>query len=228
MQVHVVADATDRDGGYVVERLLELGATIVEIDRDDLPALVEMDRPDLVLLLGSGRSAHEPAQREVVEAESMYVRVALALGVPVMGICYGAQLMARAFGGTSWRADRPELGWQRIDTTDHVLCPEGPWGQMHSDVFAPGPTSTIIGTSWRGPQAFVDDAFGARAIAWQFHPEVTRETYTRWVHEEYHGDSDVSDAELIEQARLQAAAGRNRAHDLVDGALRYLGVQPSR
>ena len=225
MQVHVVADATDRDGGYVTERLAELGATFVELDRDQLPAFAEIERPDLVLLLGSGRAAHDRAQRDVVESESVFVRVALALGVPVMGICYGAQLMARALGGTSWEADEPELGWQRIDTTDHDLCPEGPWSQMHSDVFAPGPTSTVIGTTWQGPQAFIDDAFGARAIAWQFHPEVTPQTFERWVHEGYYGNVNVNESALIEQARRHAPASRNLAHTLVDSALDYLGVE---
>lgn len=224
MRIHVVADDTDRDGGYVTERLRTLGGMLVDLDRDDLPAFSSIERPDLVLLLGSERSAHDPQQAAAVEAESTFVRVALALEVPVMGICYGAQLMARAFGGTSWRADAPELGWQRVDTIDPVLCPEGPWGQMHSDVFAPGPTSRVLGTSWRGPQCFIDDAFGARSIAWQFHPEVTRETYTRWVRAGYHGDTNVGDDELLEQARVNEAASRNRAFDLVDAAVRYLGV----
>jgi GMP synthase (glutamine-hydrolysing) len=224
MRVQVVADATDRDGGYVAEHLVDLGAELVELDRDALPAFADLERPDLVLLLGSARAAHDRAQREVVEAESIHVRVALALGVPVMGICYGAQLMARALGGTSWRADAPELGWQRVDTTDHRLCPEGPWGQMHSDVFAPGPTSRVLGTSWRGPQCFVDDSFGARAIAWQFHPEVTPQTYERWVREAYYGDTSVDAKNLVQQARSNAASSRNRAHDLVEAALAYLGV----
>ena len=144
-----------------------------------------------------------------------------------MGICYGAQLMARAFGGTSYRADEPELGWQRVDTIEHRLCPEGPWAQMHSDVFSPGPTSKVLGTSWRGPQCFIDDTFGARAIAWQFHPEVTAPTFERWVREAYYGDTEVDAKDLIQQARDNAASSRNRAHDLVDSALDYLGVSTS-
>ena len=227
MRVFVVADDADSDGGYVAERLTELGAELVPLNRDDLPAFSEVQRPDLVLLLGSKRAAHDPQEAEVVDAESTFIRVALAIGVPVMGICYGAQVMARAFGGTSWRADQPEIGWQRIDTIDPVLCPEGPWGQMHNDVFAPGPTSRVIGTSWRGPQCFLEDTYGARAIAWQFHPEVSPQTYARWVDDGYHGDSGISDSELLEQARVNAAGSRNRAHDLVDAALHHLGVGPT-
>lgn len=224
MQVHVIADVDDPEGGYFTERLVALGASFVDHDRDNLPVFADVERPDVILLLGSNRAAHDREHRDVVKAESAFVRAALAQGVPVMGICYGAQLMARAFGGTSYRADEPELGWQRVDTTEHRLCPEGPWAQMHSDVFSPGPTSRVLGTSWRGPQCFVDDTFGARAIAWQFHPEVTAPTYERWVHEAYYGDTEVDAKDLVQQARDNAASSRNRAHDLVDAALDYLGV----
>lgn len=224
MRIHVVADATDTEGGYVAERLVERGAKLVLLDRDDLPAFDAVGESAMVLLLGSDKSAHEDKWVESVTAEIRLIRASLAAGTPVMGICYGVQVLARALGGTSWRADRPELGWSRIDTLDHVLCPEGPWGQMHSDVFAPGPTSRVIGTSWRGPQCIVDDAWGARAIGWQFHPEVTPTTYERWVTEGYYGDTGDDRKELIRQAHANAPHSRNLARALTDSALTYLGV----
>ena len=224
MRVHVVADATDTDGGYVAERLIQRGAELVPLDRDDLPTFDTIGGSDLVLLLGSDKSAHDEAWIESVTAEIRLIRASLAAGTPVMGICYGVQVLARALGGTSWRADRPELGWQRVDTTDRVLCPEGPWGQMHSVVFSPGPTSRVIGTSWRGPQCIVDDSWGARAIGWQFHPEVTPTTYERWVHEGYYGDTGDDPKELVRQAHAWAPKTRNLAHALTDSALTYLRV----
>lgn len=224
MRIHVVADATDTEGGYVTERIVQRGGELALLDRDALPTFDSVGESDLVLLLGSDKSAHELKWTESVTAEVRLIRGALAAGTPVMGICYGAQLLARALGGTSWRADQPELGWARVDTIDHVLCPEGPWGQMHSDVFAPGPTTKVIGTSWRGPQCIIDDSFGARAIGWQFHPEVTPETYERWVNEGYYGDTGADPKDLIRQARVHAPKARNLAHTLTDSALTYLGV----
>jgi GMP synthase-like glutamine amidotransferase len=228
MRIHVVADASDTDGGYVAERLVQRGAELVPVDRDELPAFEALGPSDLVLLLGSDKSAHDERWIESVTAEVRLIRASLAAGTPVMGICYGVQVLARALGGTSWRADRPELGWQRVDTVDAVLCPEGPWGQMHSDVFSPGPTSRVLGTSWRGPQCIVDDAWGARAIGWQFHPEVTPATYERWVAEGYYGDTGDDPKELVRQAHANAARTRNLAHALTDSALRYLGVAAGR
>ncbi|MET0822621.1 MAG: gamma-glutamyl-gamma-aminobutyrate hydrolase family protein [Aeromicrobium sp.] len=228
MRIHVVADATDTDAGYVGERLVQRGAELVPVDRDALPAFDTLGSCDLVLLLGSDKSAHEERWIESVTAEVRLIRSALAAGTPVMGICYGVQVLARALGGTSWRADQPELGWQRVDTVDPVLCPEGPWGQMHGDVFSPGPTSRVIGTSWRGPQCIVDDQWGARAIGWQFHPEVTPTTYERWVAEGYYGDTGVDSKELVRQAHAHGPSTRNLAHTLTDSSLRYLGVDTGR
>ncbi len=224
MRIHVIADVVDSDGGHVVERLEQLGGEIVQLDRDELATYDSIGDTDLILLLGSDRAAHEPKWKDVVEAESVFVRAALRDDTPVMGICYGAQLMARALGGTSWRADQAEVGWQRVDTVDPVLCPEGPWAQLHSDVFAPPPNARVLGTSWRGTQCFIDDSLGARAIAWQFHPEVTAATYERWVNEGYYGDGGVDEKDLIRQAYENEARSRIAAHKLTDSALTYLGV----
>lgn len=225
--VHVVADATDRDGGHVLERLEERGAEIDWLDRDDLPRHWDADGVDLLLLLGSERSAHDPRWESVVERESDMVRVAVGTGTPVMAICYGAQLAARALGGTSYRGDGAEAGWKRIDTIDEVLCPEGPWAQFHQDVLAPPPTSTVLGHSWFGPQCFVDEAFAGRVIAWQFHPEVTTATFARWVDEDAAlvRAEGSSPAELKRQALANAVRSRQAAHDLVDAALAYLRVR---
>ncbi len=182
--------------------------------------------PSMLLLLGSAKGAHEPGNADVVKRESALARAALRADVPVMAICYGAQLLARALGGTSYEADDPELGWRRVDTIDSVLCPEGPWAQLHTDVFTAPPTARVLGTSWYGPQCFVDDSLGARSIAWQFHPEVTTETYSRWIDE----DEDMIRAagadpdELRRQALANAARSRNAAYQLTDDALEYLGV----
>lgn len=225
MKIQVVADDTDREGGYVVERLVQHGGDVEWLDRDDLPLGPDPDTA-LVLLLGSERSAHEPREAFVVKAEEQLVRAALGSGVPIMAICYGAQIVARALGGTSYRAGEPEVGWRRVDTLDPVLCPEGPWGQFHQDVLTPPPTSRVLGSSWYGPQCFIDEEFGARVIAWQFHPEVTPETYARWV--ESSADlvraSGADPTQLVRQALSHASRAKRAADALVDAALRHLGV----
>lgn len=221
----VVADLTDLDGGFVSERLRQIGASFEVVDRDDLGRFDTRPAPDLLLLLGSTKTAHDPRLDDVVRSETRYVKAALDAGAPVMGICYGAQVMARALGGTSYAAAEPELGWRRVDTVDETLCPSGPWAQFHHDVFVAPPTARVLGTSWAGPQCFVDESRAARAIAWQFHPEVTADTFARWVAEGEPYDAwNVDPRDLVRQARTHEAASRRAAHALVDAALSYLRV----
>ena len=94
------------------------------------------------------------------------------------------------------------------------------------DVFTPPPTARVLGASWYGPQCFVDDSLGARSIAWQFHPEVTTETYSRWIDEDENmiRAAGADPDELRRQALANAKRSRNAAYQLTDDALEYLGV----
>jgi len=56
-------------------------------------------------------------------------------GIPVLGICFGGQLMSRVLGGTVSRSPRAELGWYEIESKDESLVPRGPWFQYHWDRF---------------------------------------------------------------------------------------------
>lgn len=54
-------------------------------------------------------------------------------GIPILGICFGGQLMARALGGTVARGPYPELGWHEIESDDESFIPTGPW--FHVEFF---------------------------------------------------------------------------------------------
>jgi len=224
MLVYVVADDAGREAGFVGEQLESRGAKLTYLERGELPAFGALEEPGLLLLLGSDLAAHEAQNADVVASESAFTRDALDSGVPVMAICYGAQLLARALGGTSYRAPEPELGWCTVDTTDAALCPPGPWPQLHKDVFVAPGTSTLLGESPMGHQAFIDESRSARAIAWQFHPEVTADRFILWVD----ADADYyeaagTDTELLRKETCEReAANREAAHKLTDAALDWL------
>lgn len=222
--IHVIADAQDSDAGFVGERLLGAhGAELVLHDRDRLPASLSAEA-DLVLLLGSARSVCDPAQARVVAAESALVRGALASHMPVLGICYGGQLLAHALGGRVAVAVQPEIGWFTLDSFDRVLCPPGPWTQFHSDAFSAPPGSRVLGESAAGCQGFShENGHGARALGWQFHPEVTSDRFDDWIDRlrgfcRTHG----VDPDQIRSDRPDEGQLRRAAHDLVDAAVRWL------
>ena len=224
MHVYVVADNAGREAGFVGEQLENRGATLTYLERDELPAFSTLQNPAMLLLLGSDLAAHESKNVDLVETESELARNALDAGVPVMAICYGAQLLARALGGTSYRAAQPELGWRMVDTTNAALCPPGPWPQLHRDVFVAPPTAMLLGESPIGHQAFIDESRKARAIAWQFHPEFTAARFIRWVDEDvdYYEAAGADTRVLRDETREREAASREAAYQLTDAALDYL------
>lgn len=229
-QAIVVADPDDHDAGHVGERLCQRGFALRQVRRPHLRNDVTdpLASADLVLLLGSADAVHDPARAAVVEAESALVRRALAQGVPVLAICYGAQLAAYALGGSVRPVERGEVGWLLVESRDDELCGPGPWLQFHSDVLTPPSGTRITGSTACGPQGFVLDPAGSKAglVAWQFHPEATPPTLERWVtgmrdYVQHHG-GDPDD--LITQTRLHEERSRVAAARLVDAALAHLGA----
>lgn len=225
MRTYVVFDdITGKEPGFVGEQLEARGSELHFLDRMALSYFADLDDPALILILGSHLAAHDPKNAAVVEAESEFARNALDAGVPVMAICYGAQLLARALGGTSYRAPAPEVGWHYVETSDANLCPVGPWAQLHSDVFEAPPTAKVLGESPMGHQAFTDESRAARAIAWQFHPEVPVDVFERWIDEDaaYYRSFGEDTEALKQETRQREAANREAAHKLTDAALDWL------
>ncbi|MDH5279410.1 MAG: gamma-glutamyl-gamma-aminobutyrate hydrolase family protein, partial [Actinomycetota bacterium] len=177
MRALVVANSDDDDAGYVGERLVERGYELVLGYRDEPGALPSnLDGLDLLVMLGSDWSTYWEHVRDEVERESALVREAGVRDLPTLGICYGAQLMAHALGGSVQQAAQTEIGWFTLDTTDEVLAPAGPWFEFHIDAFTPPAGAEVLATTSAGPQAF---RIG-RMLAWQFHPEVTPGIVRRW------------------------------------------------
>ena len=218
MRALVIANQGDDDTGNVGERLRERGYELVLGYRDEPGALpTDLDDVDLVVLLGSDWSTYWEHLQDEVERESALVREAGVRDLPVLGICYGAQLIAQALGGSVQRAARTEIGWFRIDVEDERLVHPGPWFEWHVDAFAAPPGAQVLASSPAGPQAY---RIG-RMLAWQFHPEVTREIVRRW--------GDGSGATLtdagVDVDRMYADTdevadeARTRCHALVDAFL---------
>lgn len=107
------------------------------------------------------------------------LRAAVEAGVPVLGVCFGHQLLARAlFGPAHVRRGSPgELGWVRIERTrPHPLLDRFPGSfstfQSHFDEVTPVPEGvTVLARSAAcAVQAFAVD--GRRAFGVQFHAEI--------------------------------------------------------
>jgi GMP synthase (glutamine-hydrolysing) len=230
----VVADRADPEAGFVGERLDQLGGELTLSLREDFPErgpVPGLDAADLVVLLGSAQSVADPARAAVVEAEAELVRDSRARDVPVIGICYGAQLASHALGGTVRRAAQSEIGWYYVESHDPALCPPGPWAEYLYDRLTVPEGARLLGSSDAGPQGFAveTDEGALRLVAWQFHPEVTPDVLERWVTEDSSLEAQGVDASAIAaEARRLESTSRAAAYALVDVALDLMSLVPAR
>lgn len=222
----VVANSTDSDAGYVGERLVERGFSLRTVLRDGGELRCDTDGAKVLLLLGSDWSVHSPVDPDALGAECALVRAAGSAGIPVLGLCYGAQVLAHALGGSVSLADRPEVGFVEVETDDDQLVPAGPWAQFHLDVVDPPPGARVVARNACGVQAF--SLPGVLGV--QFHPEVRPDVLDDWARRfpELLVEAGVAREDLVAEARRREPAARSAAYALVDAFLAEAVRQPGR
>jgi GMP synthase-like glutamine amidotransferase len=212
--------------GYDVETF-----EVVPAERIDRP-VGEVTFPDptcydVIVPLGARWPVYDEAlQRTWVGAEAQLMRDAAAAGVALLGVCFGGQLLAQAFGGSVSRSTVPEIGWCDIDTDRPDVVPRGPWFQWHFDRWALPPGATEIARTANSSQAFVL----GRALALQFHPEIDSELLDVWLAEDHDGEviaAGLGHDELRERTTELADDVATRIHALVRGFRTHVAHQPS-
>lgn len=211
-------------GARLVERGYDLTAvTVVPEDRRHTPD-VTFDFPepagwDLIVSLGAPWSVYdETAVGSWIGGELDLLRKAHDLGVPVLGVCFGAQALTTALGGSVERSPRPEIGWTSIDTHDPAVVGPGPWMQWHYDRCVPPPGAEEIARNAVCVQAFRT----GRSLGVQFHPEITLRMLRGWLRdggEEQCIGQGVDPGELLARSRELEPTARANARHLVDGFL---------
>jgi GMP synthase-like glutamine amidotransferase len=182
----------------------------------DVPAYFpSADLFDAVVLFGAPWSVYDTATIGTwVGDEIAFARSAVSLGVPVLGVCFGGQLLAQALGGTVALAPTPEIGW--IDTSEDPsgLIPPGPWFEWHFDRFTAPPTAEVLSRTALAEQAFCT----GRSLGLQFHPEVNAEVLEAWLgvggYDQLAG-LKIDVEQLLEQTRQLTARAAARTHELV-------------
>jgi GMP synthase (glutamine-hydrolysing) len=211
--------------GHVTDWLASRSATgeVFRIDLDDRE--VDPTAYDAIVSLGSEFAAFDDSH-DFVPREVRLLDRAVEADVPVLGLCFGGQLLARVLGGRGFRADRSEIGWLPVRTRDPALVPEGPWFQWHFDSFTLPEGAELVADSDVGPQAFV----AGRSLGLQFHPEVTVDVMDEWVRVYRHElDADGVDPDaLLEETRRRAADSKRMAWQLMDGFMDRVAARAGR
>ena len=141
--------------------------------------------------------------------------------VPVLGICFGAQALAAALGGSVHRLAKPEIGWVTVETRDPDRLPAGPWMAWHEDGFTLPPLAYELPSNAFGVQAFCH----CRHLAVQFHPEVTPAIVADWARRPRRPRARrASRARRSSRRRPHAAARRAPPTILFDGFAARAGL----
>ncbi len=163
----------------------------VNFDRDPA-ARPCIESYDGLVVLGGPMSAFDEDNYPHLETEVALIRAALERDLPVLGICLGAQLLARALGARVERAPCKEIGWTEVHLTaagraDPMLghfAEREHLFQWHSDTFElPRGATHLASSPACAHQAF---RFGDHAWGLQFHLEADEAMILRWVGDASH------------------------------------------
>ena len=186
-----------------------LGWSCVDLFRE-VPQDIRWEHSAGLIVLGGPMNVDDVDAHPWLVPEVDWIRAAVEAELPVLGICLGAQLLAKALGAPV-RANRvKEIGWYEIELTPEAAddrlfagCePSQTVFQWHGDTFdLPAGAAPLAQSKHCRRQAF---RWGDRVYALQFHVEVTAEIIEMWL------DKPRSRRELAELDYIDPAAIREQ------------------
>jgi GMP synthase (glutamine-hydrolysing) len=200
--------------GHAEGPLRAAGLAIEEYDVAREHALPELDEIDGLISFGGAQSAVDLDAEPALRAEADLLARAVARDVPVLGLCLGGQLLARALGGRVRRARSRTVAWLELerlpqasgDPLVSALPPRVPALHWNEDVFDLPPGAVeLLGPRVEGVEAF---RAGRSAYGLQFHPEVDPSVLERW-YADY--GSWLAQAGVAERDARAADVARRRA-----------------
>jgi GMP synthase-like glutamine amidotransferase len=220
MRVIVVRHHEVDEAGFIADAFAARGAEITShLFPGDGP-LPALDGVDHVVVLGAVWSVYDKAAIGTwIGDELDWLRQADRAGVPVLGICFGAQALSAAHGGRVTPASRKEVGWTLIETLDPGVIEPGPWLEFHGDQCLPPAAATVLARNEVSVQAFALRA----NLAVQFHPEVDGPQLERWLVDGGRAEAERAGQDpdmFIAQTIAEEPAAAARADRLVAAALR--------
>lgn len=175
--------------------------------------LPKLDHLTHIVILGGPMNVYEEDRYPFLREEDFFIKEAIQRGKSILGICLGAQLIAKALGAKVLKAPVKEIGWYNVSLTrigsidpffSHLPRTFSVF-QWHEDTFEIPHRAILIATSSLVPyQAF---RYGDNAYGLQFHLEVTQEMIREWMEtyeEEFEGPPPPPSSKLRILADTQA------------------------
>ncbi|MDJ0709908.1 MAG: type 1 glutamine amidotransferase [Woeseiaceae bacterium] len=170
----------------------------------------DLGRYEALIVLGGPMNADQINSYPNLLTEVEIIREAVETGMSVLGICLGAQLLAKALGGSVKRNEVREIGWYDVELTeagrdDPVLstfAPRQEVFQWHEDGITLPEDCQLLASSPASPvQAF---RYGDHAYGFQFHLEANRPLIERWLSVPIHAEVLNEEAGHIDPEEIRA------------------------
>ncbi len=225
MRCLVLAHEPDGPACQIAVRLKERG---YEVDThvithdynqpNDATPFPDIEPYDLIVPMGSIRSLTNKAEIDSwIHVELDLLRQAHEADTPILGVCFGGQLLADALGGSVESAPVTEIGWYELEPADGKDNPAGPgpWLEWHHDRFHAPPQAEVLAKTEHATQLF---RIG-RTVGTQFHPEVDVQHVAGFLSEasdEYLDTWGVDRDTMLADAQANEAANIKQCHAFVD------------
>ncbi|WP_457680460.1 type 1 glutamine amidotransferase [Thermovibrio sp.] len=182
MKLVAVKNIEFEDLGTFKEAFEKRGVKVEELKgyEGEIP---EPSNYDIVVILGGPMGVYEEDRYPFLKDEEELIKKAFKEGKKVLGICLGAQLIAKAFGGKVYKGEwGKEIGWKPIypqDDLERIYTDEIKVFHWHGDTFElPKGAVKMASSAMYKNQAF---RIGDRIVALQFHLEVEPNGIERWI-----------------------------------------------
>ncbi len=182
MRALVVCHKMKEDLGSFKELLIERGFEIdYVLGYEDRLGDIDPCAHDLTIFMGGTMGVYQADIYPYLYHEIDYIKKRLAADLPLLGICLGAQLMAKALGKDVYKgAQEPELGWREIMVNEvglktsaaHLDKAQTMMFQWHGDTFDLPDEAVLLASSAQYENQIY--RVGKRGLGLQCHPEVTR------------------------------------------------------
>jgi GMP synthase (glutamine-hydrolysing) len=169
---------------------------------------------DAIMVFGGAMHPDQDAEHPWLPAEAAFIGAALEERVPLLGVCLGAQLIARAAGAPVGPAATAEIGWHAVDVNDAgrddpvigALPERVEAFQWHYYTFDVPAGATLLASSPAARQAY---RIGDHAWGVQFHAEVTRAMIETWLVE---GEAELPKPRRVVQDETETRIGPWNRH----------------
>lgn len=180
-----------------------------------------------LIIMGGPMNVYEEAEYPFLKDEDRLIKEALAKRLPMIGVCLGAQLMAKAAGAKVTNGVKKEIGWYPLRLTEaaktdlafNALSTDMGVFQWHGDTFDIPKGAVRLASS----ELFSNQAFriGNNAYAFQFHIEVTETIIKEWIEingAELEGVKDYIDSKkVLAESKGKAAELKKLADEIYKG-----------